>query len=512
MRKSILMLILVLIVSLFLTSGFIIKANNKQVNNIDYDIKTVSVKNENDYTGAIRYKTSEPGYGFAFSISNLGKVYKVSGNALGVRIKNNTKAVAKIKIGLLTCDNPEGENQLNYMTNTSNGKNQNLAVKVNGRRTFIESRNGIIAIPAYFDGILYMPYTRFANLADLEDKYISNIRFGGALCDNIETDLFLYEAFDANVSEAYDKFDRLSYELYSVTNVQSFGTADTYKKADDVFWGGYSYDLGTPEKRSFDRSVTTIDYVLTKDINYVTYEETWIGDVKILESFANHSETDNDTSLSKIYSCTGAKHTLSAESIGSYNALGMLIGDWEEDYVNATFSTINVYSIDGNMSDWSQAKGVTLMVKNYEDHMVNMNVEFFGTESDGSVFRWAVNFPGARIYAYDVNTQEEYAFITNTRIFIPAHFEGWIRIPFTQYDPNTGVDPFSWVLELDRYEVDGVYIGSSMKTNSNCMLAFSNLGLYYESFKQESFFESNITSIKDCLEIENYKERLNDEK
>ena len=337
--------------------------------------------------------------------------------------------------------------------------------------------------------------------------YISQFRFGCALCDVASSYVALYEIFDTVITDGADEDGNLDYNECGVRIIKSLGNASELKPQNDVFWGGYSYESGAEAaaRRAHDKSVTEISVLPTDEIRTVEYREKWIGDVKILESFDNISADGEITEENAGYIRTGAPATLYAAPFDGGYSLGVKVGDYATEFDGAKFVNVTIPAVNANWRDWSGANGFTMRVKNNGDKFVNMNVEFFGVEPSGAQFRWCMSFIGSRVYALDTNTGEEWSFISGSRLYIPPAFNGWIRIPFTQFRPNGGVAPFSNVLNLD-YPVAGLYLTSSIVDNSGAELVFDDIGLYYGDFGAASAFENTVT-IRDLLNAHDYKEK-----
>ncbi len=457
---------------------------------------------QRQYESGIVYRTFSSGNGFAFSLNSFSAPQKIEGNGIGLRLYNGCGKSVKLKLGIGAGAEPNGSDAVVFQTLSSNGKNKNIAVYDDSKRTFLESRSGIVEIPAYFDGVLYMPYERFGKTPS---GYISNFRFGCALCDVDQSYVVLYELFDAEITEGKEDSGALNYYKYSVKHVKSYAVASEMKREDDIFWGGYSFEQGTEEKRKFDKSATEISIEDISRIEIAEYQETWIGDVKLLEGFEGISADSNGDSLKSEYVVSGAPARLFPAEFGSDYGLGITLGNYATEYNGANFANLVLAGKTSGWRNWQKARGITLKVKNFQSKFINFNVEFFGVEPTGANFRWCVSFVGSRMYAYDTSTGEEWAFISNTRIYLPPDFEGWIRIPFSQFMPNAGVEAFSNEFNLD-YAVSGAYINSSIKDNSDASFAIDNFGLYYADFNPASIFE-NTKSIKDCLKIKDYKEK-----
>lgn len=317
-----------------------------------------------------------------------------------------------------------------------------------------------------------------------------------------------------------------------------------------------SISLVHNSKTNARKKMTTHLFSLTDaTLNEIDTKETWIGDVKVLQSFdkilgkqylneekiiLNLSELEPNSSLISYsnnckmylretteeeiktlkairedvdatwksnYATNGQKFEFySANNQEYHEALIWKYGSYLEDYD----SSLNAYgslNIPVSTSNWKNALGLTLYVKNYQSYPSSFNLEFVEKEEGGNE-RWNLNGSLYRkIYAYDVNTNEEFAFYSLVVCELPANFEGWIRIPFSEYncpDWNLAYDYSDGILDFDK-EHTVIYLTSMFAKNDQAKFLFDNIGLYYEDFEVGKLFDRSKLSIRECLQLENYK-------
>ena len=111
--------------------------------------------------------------------------------------------------------------------------------------------------------------------------------------------------------------------------------------------------------------------------------------------------------------------------------------------------------------------------------------------------RWGLNTLDARVYAYDVVNDKEITLVASYGVFLPAEFEGYIRIPLSEFS-----NP-EWNLEGDgefAYDADllGIYLTTLMPNNSGVTFIIDELGFYYLDFTVDSIFNDSFT-MKDAL-------------
>lgn len=189
---------------------------------------------------------------------------------------------------------------------------------------------------------------------------------------------------------------------------------------------------------------------------------------------------------------------------GDYNeALCWKYGIYYEDY-DSKLNSYGSLTVPISETNWKGALGLTIYVKNYQSYPCSFNLEFSEQENGGAE-RWNLNNDFYRmIYCYDVNTGEEYAFHSLNVCELPANFEGWIRIPFSQYECPPWSVAYTWtdaILDLDKKHTS-IFITSQFVKNDSVMMMFDNVGLYYQDFEVGKLFDRSKPSIKDCLEMD----------
>lgn len=283
-------------------------------------------------------------------------------------------------------------------------------------------------------------------------------------------------------------------------------------------------------------------------------EEKWIGDVLILEDFDTINAKDSvnihgqildftkidpsnvtlsqdakmfarkmtqieyDNLLSSLedtnvkdwqskYSVTGQKFSYTPFDNGIYNTgFKWQYGSYLTEY-DSNLNSYGSFNIKVDHTDWKNALGLTLWFKNPQNYPVSFNLEFAESEN-GGLERWNLNNDYYRkIYAYDVNTGEEFAFHSLVVAEVPANFEGWLRIPFAEYEVPSWSLNNEWSdgkLDLNKPHTN-IYITSQFIKNDSVTMYFDNVGIYFEDFQVGKLFDRKLPSIKDCLEMTNYQ-------
>lgn len=217
------------------------------------------------------------------------------------------------------------------------------------------------------------------------------------------------------------------------------------------------------------------------------------------------TQADTET-WKKTYTTSGQKFSFEPVDNGIYNeALFWKYGMYFEDY-DANLNSYGSLGFATAFTDWTDALGLTIYVKSLQSHPASFNLEFAEKE-DGGAERWNLNGDLYRtIYAYDINTGEEYGFHSLVVCELPANFEGWIRIPFSEYEVPSWSLANAWCdgkLTLSKPH-GNIYITSQFVKNDSSMFIFDNVGLYYHDFEVGKLFDRTKLSIKECLELEGY--------
>lgn len=108
------------------------------------------------------------------------------------------------------------------------------------------------------------------------------------------------------------------------------------------------------------------------------------------------------------------------------------------------------------------------------------------------------------MYAYNVETGEEFSYHTQTFTRVPAGFKGWIRIPFSQYAaPAWSTSPTygnEGVLDFDKNPVVKISITRLFNANQDTEIVLDDIALYYSDFGVGSLFDDSRPSIRECIE------------
>lgn len=159
-------------------------------------------------------------------------------------------------------------------------------------------------------------------------------------------------------------------------------------------------------------------------------------------------------------------------------------------------------------TDWSGANGITVYVENTSDHLASFALEIFQYNlKTGRLEQYNLNDVGQRyktLYAYNVETGEEFSYHTQTFMRVPANFKGWIRIPFSQYAaPAWSMTPAygnEGVLDFEANPVVKISITRLFNANLDIELIIDDIAVYYGDFSVGNLFDESKQSIRDCIE------------
>ena len=351
-------------------------------------------------------------------------------------------------------------------------------------------------IPTLFYGDIVIPYNRFNNNAsngNITEFYIDFTSSDySSTWQNDNVSLYLFK-----ISEMIDGEENL---LLDLNNVSSQNIE-------------HSVINGENKKMTVRIANEEDMFVLTESMNTRNAKSNSFGDVKIIEDFELPSYKDTKEELALVernyrFTFSGQKSVMSFISHKESNALSYYLDSQLYDASKNVYSGIHVNFNSIDSTDWNGAKGLTVYVKNNESYEVSFSVEFFQYNTDtGRYEQYNLNNAGNKyktIYAYDVVKDEEFSYHTQTFARVPANFEGWLRIPFSQYDaPEWSLAPDygnKGVINFDKYPVMKVSITRLFSANQESTIYIDNIGLYYSDFIVGRSFVSTLPSIKECME------------
>jgi len=135
------------------------------------------------------------------------------------------------------------------------------------------------------------------------------------------------------------------------------------------------------------------------------------------------------------------------------------------------------------------SKGITLWAKNPSDRELSFNVEvdvmYKQTDTAIKYQRTRMNIKqGNRFWLYDVNTGKQTIYMTRPTASLPAHFEGWIRLPyacFNRADWSAGNISAMFDNGVAKADTFIAYVGVSYDTHTfpiNQPFVINNFGTY----------------------------------
>ncbi len=240
------------------------------------------------------------------------------------------------------------------------------------------------------------------------------------------------------------------------------------------------------------------------------------GDMKIIESFSFDdafsgisSERTAAELVNKFY-CSGQISDYSVVNGGAEEGTALSYNLNSSDYNPQanSYAGLHFNFTRRDAQDWSGANGITVYVENKQSHIVSFALEIFQYNLEtGKLEQYNLNDSGnlyKTLYAYNVETGEEFSYHTQTFMRIPANFKGWIRIPFSQYAaPAWSLAPAygnTGVLDFDVNPVVKISITRLFNANMDMELIIDDIALYYGDFSIGNLFDPGKQSIRDCIE------------
>lgn len=240
------------------------------------------------------------------------------------------------------------------------------------------------------------------------------------------------------------------------------------------------------------------------------------GDMKIVESFsfdedafaAAGKERTAAELFKKLY-MSGQESEYAIVNGGSEGtALSYICDSAEYDAGKNSYAGVHFNFGRREATDWSGANGITVYVENKAPYLASFALEIFQYNlGTGLLEQYNLNDVGQKyktLYAYNVETGEEFSYHTQTFMRVPANFKGWIRIPFSQYAaPAWSMTPTygnEGVLDFDKNPVVKISITRLFNSNLDTELIIDDIALYYGDFSVGNLFDPSRQSIRDCIE------------
>ena len=376
--------------------------------------------------------------------------------------------------------------------------------------------------PAKREGTLTIPYSSM--------KYLEK---GSVALNNVENDKVLtsiqeiYLAMDMAESSAAAKYRKIAFATIAdvdfvtetvsvIADLTSYTVSEVKeKKADANFESAEKSIVTTPCSTN---DISNTNWVLGRATlqelaSKAAITEQYIGDVKILDNFQisdnGYTEEEKEEIIGSFYSTYGEVSYLSYDVLGDNTpALAWQMGNYVNEYQNVSGGycglTLDPIADADDWANWQGAKGMTLRIKNPQSKEVSFNIAF-QQKLDGETIAYRMNYSNAPIYALDAVTGEEFSFRTGAvssfssgpAIYIPANFDGWIRLDFSSFGKYSATGPDEMDLTND---IIALKITSYMLDNSDARILFGAVGVYYDTFTIGWSFDGTCKTIADCLQ------------
>ena len=437
----------------------------------------------------------------------------VSGNALSVKVflKNTYNYGLPVSFSVTSGDR---EYTWNKKKGTASGIRYDGAEGENGKAAAALQWNamGFLEIPYLFYGEILLPFADLENGAGAEITSVSEFSVG--ITASINSNFASGDTWTA---------DGISLYLFDVSCVtlDDDGNPSGYEEIAD-FCGGdaddvrLSADAENAEPEGTMRTATEEDYAVFEAFN-AAYNAACAtaGDMKIIENFEADeafSGIGSERVASELYDKFYLSGQLSDYSVAAGgvegNALHYNLDSSVYDAGKNSYAGVHFNFAKEDATDWSGAKGITVYVENTADYLVSFALEIFQYNLEtGLLEQYNLNDVGQRyktVYAYNVETGEEFSYHTQTFTRVPAGFKGWIRIPFSQYAaPAWSTSPTygnEGVLDFDKNPVVKISITRLFNANQDTEIVLDDIALYYSDFGVGSLFDDSRPSIRECIE------------
>lgn len=252
---------------------------------------------------------------------------------------------------------------------------------------------------------------------------------------------------------------------------------------------------GAFEKDSSDNFVTLTKYQIERPCS-------WVGDVKVLDSM-NYASTEE---MKKSITWDPGDNACTYYQEG--DGVHVDIGPYEDGHAYGSYMALGLFNRNQDKTDrtdWTHlsdgtekyAQGISIYLKNLSSREIGINIQFDEIAGE-TAERWLVKKYPAMYYAYDVVEDVQYTLLSKSdQIQIPVGFEGYVRIPFSQFsvpdwchgDAFSGTDDI-----LDISKVSGDFFITSDNTRFEDLSFFmKELGVYFNETYSASAFNTENT-------------------
>ena len=443
---------------------------------------------------------------------SLPEEKSVTGNALSLKVfmKNTYHYSLPVSISITS----EGKE---YVWSKTTGAMQGFAYSSpDALQATIETplqwnKDGTLEIPYMFYGEIVLPFSalnygagaEIGSVSDLSMTMTAAVNSNFASGDTWLADGVCMYLFDASCVTVDD-----SGKVAPAEELVDFGNV----KADDVTHTAETGNV-VGELRSASEEDYSVFEAFVRQYNSACETK---GDMRIIESFsydetafAQVSEERTAAELLKKFYLSGQESDYSIVNGGAEGtALSYTCDSAVYDAGKNSYAGVHFNFGRREATDWSGANGITVYVENTADYLASFALEIFQYNlGTGRLEQYNLNDVGQKyktLYAYNVETGEEFSYHTQTFMRVPANFKGWIRIPFSQYAaPAWSMTPTygnEGVLDFDKNPVVKISITRLFNVNLDTELIIDDVALYYGDFSVGNLFDQSKQSIRDCIE------------
>ncbi|MBR4419792.1 MAG: hypothetical protein IKT32_02830, partial [Clostridia bacterium] len=269
---------------------------------------------------------------------------------------------------------------------------------------------------------------------------------------------------------------------------------------ESIWWNfGFTFDVSQGE-----RSFLIKDFKLVADAREflrLPQETTWYGDTKVVLPMEYNDDFDlnSDWVTSWDKAATATLELVDSPANGVVGAGGKALkftcGSMKS-VADASNETAVEHYPQGEQRNIVGAKGLTYYVKNTSASQIGFNLGFDLLVAENTQQRWKPKM-NARYTLVDVNTGVEVVGNGKNGVYVPAGFEGWVRIDFAQFDNptwETNGTAFS-----DQFPVAYMVFNVNAQLHESESFIIDSLGYYYTETSISTMFAQSQYGILDAM-------------
>ena len=403
------------------------------------------------------------------------------------------------------------------------------AIDIEGNEIEVSSANAAgIYLPQGFNGTLFIPYS---NLVISNGVAGTNTELGeGTVTGDLDMFYLFFEtcwsaANQIFISEiaTYDTEGDQSIINHTLLNFATMSNEQFTELNEKTAQNAGSHVMyATNEYKYLGAKRITVADVADK----TSFKIASIGDVKIKEDFdvPNGISPEDYEEFASFYGLISTGYSANISIVDhptNFNyEYGQLLRYEMEPGKDATqpWASVDIWSwTRGFISDWDNwqdVKGITFYIKNLSnfdftiDIQLNEYNETWKLDNTVTDLRWkrwyCSNLSQGKVFMYDTNLGKEYVNSLKPFVTIPADFEGWVRIPLSNYSIvpwYTSAGGNGDDMDFKNNPVQGFNICVDVTTNAGAIFLMDNLGCYTKETEIDLLFGTSKNTIMDNMQI-----------